>query len=200
MKLIQILTFIFIVALGGAFYWSWKQNGELQKLNQELSTVNSELKIKRDSLQIANEKLEKEKNGYITLFKSLQDYEAAKERNTPEAYFEYIQNVGAENFGDGRILEEIGDKLNSLMNTTGYLLLIESNGNSLFDKMEKLFSGYDFYRAKSAISVRNGVIGNPDYSNTTRTGYAIRQGQIVNVMELIESGNAKWARISFYSE
>ncbi len=194
----QILTLIFIVSLIGALYYSWEQSKQLESKNSELINLNKDLKEKSKSLEIAITKLEKERDGYVKLFSSSMDYEEAKKKNTPEAYYKYVKNVGAENFGDTRIIKEISDKLNALMNKTGYVQLIESDGTNIFEEKEKLFKDYDFFQAKSDRSVRRGVIGVHD--KVSRNGDHISIGQIVNVLNIVRSGNAAWAEISYHSD
>lgn len=199
---IQILTVLFIAALAGALYWSWDQTQQLQTLNGNLKSLNAELESKSDSLEAVNTKLKKERDGYVKLFSSSKEYEEAKQKNTPEAYYDYVKSVGAENFGDDRIINEISERLLTLMEETGYVQIMDSNQKDyFFEETEKLFPSYDLYRAKGDRNVNTGVLGHPDFTNPrNKRGHFIRAGQIVNVLEIIPSGSANWAKIQYHMD
>jgi hypothetical protein len=205
-KAFQLITFIFIFLLITSLIFTYWQNNRLKE-------INNIIEIQRDSLQLShhnlieineklfnkNEELDKVNNFYLELFKSSDSlFNKVSRTNTPEAYYKYVKETGAKNYADPRILQEITTKLSSLMNKSGYVQIMNSDGTYNFEEKEKLFEGYQFYEAKSDWTVRKGIIGNPDYTNTSRID-VLRAGKLVNVLRIIGSGNAAWAEISYHS-
>ena len=81
------------------------------------------------------------------------------------------------------------------MSREDWVQIKESNGTALFDKAKIFENIGNVMIAKSARSVRNGVIGVDPSSG--RNGDVISKGQYVLVLETKESGKTNWARIKY---
>lgn len=151
-----------------------------------------DLETSEEDLQAEKEKLELFKVKYdsirqLTLNQTDDLWEYAKSQNTIEAYSDYVEIKG--------MTEVVSNKIKTLLTHTGYMQIEESNGNMLISPIN---SEYGVWKPKSARSIRNGVIGNPSYRNTKRTGDVILEGQPFVILEdNIMSGKARWAKIAY---
>lgn len=112
-------------------------------------------------------------------------WEYTEKTNTIQAYTDYIKIKGPN--------DKVIDKIKSLMRKTGYVQIQESNGTMNIIPSVK---GSGLWEAKTARSIRYGVIGKSGNSN--RTGDVILQKQpFVILQDSIMSGRTRWAEIAY---
>ena len=171
------------------------QKKALKEKNASLKLADSlvkQLKLSEEDLQMEKDKLELFKVKYdsireLTLNQTDDLWEYAKRENTIESYTDYVNIKG--------VNEEVANNIKSLLKRTGFMQIQESNGNML---IQAYHIDLGLWITKSARSVRNGVIGNPKYSNQSRTGDVILKGQPFVILEdNIMSGKARWAKIAY---
>lgn len=164
---------------------------------EEALAARDSLKLLEEDLQGEKNKLEEFKKKYDSLVKEKLEtnddlWQYTVEANTFEAYMDYINIKGEQGISEHE--DELNSKLNSFLNRTGYVQFQESNSNILFEPIS-FGNREDLYTPKSARSVRKGVIGvDKSYG---RNGDVILEGQIVQVVETIPSGNSKWVKIKY---
>ncbi|MBT8279968.1 MAG: hypothetical protein KJO16_00190 [Muriicola sp.] len=196
----NILWVVVIVFVGTSIYFAI--DAEISK--EKAITKEEEALAARDSLKLLEEDLQGEKNK-LEEFKKKYDvlveeklatnddlWQYTVEANTFEAYMDYINVKGEEGISEHE--DELNTKLNSFLNRTGFVQFQESSSNVLFEPMP-FGDRDDLFTPKSARSVRKGVIGVDN--SYGRNGDVILEGQIVQVVEYIESGNSKWAKIRY---
>jgi predicted nuclease with TOPRIM domain len=182
--------------------------------NAKLVENETVIQLKNDSLNDANEELvflktqiEANETKYKDELEELKSqmtsgneelWEFTKSENTVNAYYKYIETKGVENIEPEKI-DEIKTSILALMNkgadTKYWVQIKESNGIELFDKITMFGNIRDVRIAKSARSVRNGVIGVD--SSSGRNGDVISKGQYVLVLDTKESGTTNWAQIRY---
>jgi hypothetical protein len=151
-----------------------------------------ELQITEENLQGEKDKLEKIKVKYdsireITLKKSDDLWLYAQKENTVEAYTDYVKIKG--------INDVVVSKIKTLLQNTGYMQIQESSGAML---IEPINQQHGLWKAKSARSIRLGVIGNKSYPNSERNGDVILEGQPFVILEdSLMTGKARWAKIAY---
>jgi Tfp pilus assembly protein PilE len=185
------------------------------KYSYDLKLSESKLTKSKDSLMIQKDEIDRlfavNKKQLETLSRATDSiyFAVARTSNTFKSYKNYLANFGE----DGEYYYEALLNINALFPKTGYVQLIESNGNKLYAKFEDTDGFPDtvvymdsvpsvtknnLYICKSAMNVRNGVMGNPDFSNTNRNGDVIWEEQMVKVLgDVIESGSSKWVHIAY---
>lgn len=201
--LVGILTIAIIVLFSLVVKFSYDLKMHEKELEEAYEVLKEEKKVS-DSLRLVTERHFHD----LAVATDSIYFSTAKNTNTFKAYRVYINTMGKEGGNYNAALVNI----NSLMPNEGYVQLIESNGNMLFEKFTQVenfpddpiffnqkpsVSKNNVYVAKKGRTVRNGVIGNPDYPNTSSTGMVVNPGQIVKVIEKIESGDSTWALIAF---
>ncbi|ARV12218.1 hypothetical protein BTO09_07565 [Gilvibacter sp. SZ-19] len=210
----RVLVGLLIVGIIALFslvvYYSYKitlHEKELEQTNKQLALSNIELNNKireTDSLkEITQRQYEALANATDSIYFSI-----AKKNNSFRSYNNYINNIGK----DGQYYEAALTNMGTFLKYEGYVQFQESSGRVLYNKFPNtdnlpdtpvLFNGKpsvaknNLYVATQGWNVRKGVIGNPDFPNTGYTGKILDPGQVIQVLELIESGDAKWAKISF---
>jgi len=198
---VVIIGFIVVTALN--LQTISKKNTENEILIKQDSIQKLELIEKNNDLEFLAKEIEVKEQEYKTKLDSIisennaaggELWEYAKKTNTVEAYYNYVDAKGINNI-DAERLEEIKSSVVNLMTNMAWVQIQESNGNLLFTKSNILGSTGDVRVAKSARSVRNGVIGVD--SNSSRNGHVISKGQYVIVEETKTSGNTDWARIRY---
>ncbi|MEZ2415534.1 hypothetical protein ACA086_11265 [Muriicola sp. E247] len=196
----NFLWIVVIIFVGTSIYFAI--DSEISKEQaidnkEEALAARDSLKLLEEDLQGEKNKLEEFKKKYDSLVKEKLEtnddlWQYTVEANTFEAYMDYINIKGEQGISEHE--DELNSKLNSFFNRTGYVQFQESNSNILFEPIS-FGNREDFYTPKSARSVRKGVIGvDQSYG---RNGDVILEGQIVQVVETIPSGNSKWVKIRY---
>jgi len=187
----RILGILFIVAVSGALYWSWKQTKQLEALLKEESTARIQIEEKNKVLE------EYYKDCVVSSGNSTgSEWEIATATNTLLAYSNYVE------FSDptGIKQKELTTAVEKLLSKTGYVQYIETNGNKLFTPVTLSLEG-QFVRFKTDKAARNGAIGisNCGSSKPERTGDIILKGKTVKIISLCEASGSKsvWAHIAF---
>lgn len=181
-----------------------------------------DLKISESKLQASNIELIQQKDEIDSLYgvnKSHLEalsratdsiyFNVAKTTNTFKSYKSYLSNFGK----DGEYYLKTLININALFPNTGYVQLQESSGRKLYTKFEETkgfpeepimmddvpsVSKDNLYISNMDMNVRNGVMGNPDFRNTSRNGDVIWRNQMVKVIGgVIESGKTKWVQIAY---
>ena len=192
----KILFSILILLIIGAFTYAIYLSLRLEHTNTALS----------ESI----EELEEAKSKYIALETSARNelekclndgtrssWEIASRTNTLTAYSSFVDNCNSEdtNCND----EELKKAVNSLLNATGYVQMIETNGNPLFTVVDLSLEG-KFIKFKSDKSVRNGAIGIPNCGSSYpgKTGIVL-QSKIIKVLDECKASSSQsvWAHIQY---
>lgn len=185
-----ILALITIIAIIGFAYLNNDLKETKAKLADKVVELDSTI-VELDSTKLFLEKLiaERQKADLDKLKGNSDIWRYTKEENTLEAYLNYLKIEP-----NTTKIDSVNLALNKLLNKSGYVQIIESNGHELFKDSD--LKGY--LSPVSARSVRRGVIGNKDFSNTSRNGDVILVGQIVKIEEEFGAGKvAKWAKIKY---
>jgi len=196
----NILWVVVILFVGSSIYFAI--TSEIQKgIAKEESRINDSLRIVADTLyyeaelakkQLAiNDSLKQIELQLLLQQSSLNLWDQTSKINTLAAYSDYfIKNP------DSTV--QVQKAVSELLDNKGYVQLTESNNNKLFYKVNdlKLPGEGQYYKAKSARSVRRGVIGKD--GNSSRNGHVILEGQMVKLDgDIIKSGSATWAKINY---
>ena len=160
----------------------------LKKSEDSLRTSNKKL-IEQDSiLMLQNEKL-LELRGNIESF-----WTAADNSGRIQDYASYLERaIENDEYYDEALL-----KMNTLANDIGYVQITDSDGTKYLEEIKNLNTDDVFYRVKKAMSVRNGVLGDSSFPNTSRTGDVIKVGDVVKILQTYEfNSGAEWAKIGY---
>ena len=195
----KLLSSILILLIIGSFSYAIYLSLELQKTNADLKEKNElieNVNRKIDSLETsAREELEKcLSEGNRSL------WEVALRTNTLMAYSNFVKNCNSE---DSDCHEnDLKNAINSLLNSSGYVQIVETNGNPLFTKVEDISLEGEFIKFKTDRSVRNGAIGkdieNCGSSNPVKTGIILKD-KIVKVLKRCSASSSEsiWAEIQY---
>ncbi len=194
----KIVVIVLVVLILGLFTSVVFLANNLKSTNETLQAQKDTLQIQQEALRKRNKEIEDYKNQLLGSVKS-EDvyYEIAQEQNTPEAYLDYLQQFAADTAAVHK--SEVEQSLNSLMSKKGYVQVIESDQNPLFESHEGYAGGDEYMIAKTAMRVRSGVIGNSEYSpSKVIPGEIISEGQIVKILKgSIPSGSSFWAHVAY---
>ncbi len=163
-----------------------KQIVETQK--KQLEAKNEELAKKDSLLTFQNERL-REVQGKLDNY-----WNQAVSSNKINAYADYLSKAinGDEHYNDAL------SKMNELANKTGYVQITDSNKKQYLSPIKELDSDVQFYIAKTAMRVRRGVMGDPNYSNTSQIGNkVVRVNDVVRLDSIIKTGDAEWGKIGY---
>lgn len=211
-----ITTILAIIIIGFIIVTGWNLN-TITKKNIEITEKNEEnaVLITRDSIQKINlteknrdleflkKEIEAKEQDYKKKLDSIiaesnssggEHWEYTVKTNTVASYYSYIETIGIANINETRVTA-IKSAILELMNYTDWVQIIESNGADLFSKSTVLSDFKDVRIAKSARSVRKGVMGLD--KNSRRNGHIISKGQYIIVLETKKSGRTLWARIKY---
>jgi hypothetical protein len=186
--------FILLLFVGYSNFKLKNLNRDLQDLNKEKDSILVIERDVRDQIQNKNNVLEKyyfdcinESNANL--------WEITKATNTLGAYSAYAEKSA----DDVNKQKEINEAVSKLLNSNGYVQLIETNGNPLFTTVNLSIKG-EFIKFKTDVSVRNGAIGINDCGkpNSGRIG-VILKGKIVRVENKCEASGSRavWAKIAY---
>jgi transcription elongation factor Elf1 len=188
----SILILLIITSFSYAIYLSLR----LERTNTELSESIKEIEEAK-SKYIALETSMREE-----LEKCLNDgtrnsWQIASGTNTLIAYSNFVDNCNEE--GADCKDDDLIKAVNSLLNTKGYVQMVETNGNPLFTSVNLSLEG-EFIKFKTDKSVRNGAIGIPNCgsSSPVKTGI-ILQNKIVKVLDKCNASGSQsvWAHIQY---
>lgn len=166
-----------------------------EKAKEKLSATNVELENQKDALNESNSELKQtlDRLGKLVA-ENEKNWADAVTSNTLEDYKDYLES----NNSDDPHFIEAYNTLNKLLTKTGFVQILETNGNKLFDTYEKFASDEKFLVATGDRNVRIGVIGNPEYSPSDRNGDVVLKNHIIKIIiPEITSGGTKWAKIKY---
>ncbi len=208
--LVGVLTVAIIALFGMVVVFSSNlksSQASLKTANDSLETINTNLKRQTfisDSLRAVTQ-------DHLDILAHATDsiyFGVAKKSNTFKSYRTYVNTIGK----DGSYYDAALVNLGSFFPNKGYVQLTESSGAQYYEKFKETDNFPDkpliiagepsvaknnMYRSKRAMRIRRGVIGNPDYPNTSPTGNMVKVGQIVKLLDTIVSGQATWAHIAY---
>lgn len=159
-----------------------------QELVEDLRIVEENLEGEKAELELVKVAYDSVRQVQLELLENQSDqlWEYTEKTNTIQAYTDYLKIKG----DNGHAV--IG-KIKSLMRRTGYVQIQESNGTM---NIIPSSNEYGLWEAKSARSIREGVIGID--SRSKRTGDVILQKQpFVILQDSIWSGKTRWAKIAY---
>lgn len=193
----RIIVTVLVVAIIALFASVFYLSNNLKESNERLEAQTDTLMMQKEALKRRNAKIEEYKDQLLGSVQSEEVYwDIAKNQNSIESYMDYL--IKFESDTTNTYAGEAKNSLASLLNKKGFVQVLESNGSKLFDE----YPGYDgneiFIRSKTAMNVRRGVIGNSEYSPSTRNGDVLSEGQVVKVIKGdIKSGSSIWAQIAY---
>jgi len=164
------------------------KKAELQVKVDELTEAQKELKAKDLLLTSQNERL-REVQGRLDTY-----WEEAVRSDKIKDYADYLLKAikGDKHYDEALI------KMNELANKTGYVQITDSNGTPYLSPIKKIDTDVTFYIAQKAMRVRRGVIGDPNFSNTSQIGNkVVKVNDVVRLDEIIKTGGAEWGKIAY---
>ena len=202
----KLLSSILILLIIASFSFAIYLSLELQKKNVELIDTNKELEEKNVLIENINTKIDSlEKSAREELEKCLSEgnrslWEVASRTNTLVAYSNFVKNCNSAESDCHE--QDLKNAIDALLNSKGYVQIIETNGNPLFTKADDLSLDGEFIKFKTDRSVRNGAIGkdieNCGLPNPKKTGIVLKD-KIVKVLKKCEASSSKsvWAQIQY---
>jgi hypothetical protein len=165
-----------------------KSETNLQTSYDSISKIKNKLAISDSILSLQNEKL-------LQIRGSIQElWEKADSSGRIKDYAIYLESA----IEDDEHYTEALTKMNTLANDKGYVQITDSNGVKYLNEIENLNTNDVFYRVIKAMSVRYGVIGDSSFSNTSRTGNVIKEGDVVKIIKVFDfNSGAQWAEIRY---
>ncbi len=190
--IVAVLTLAILGLFGMVMYLTY----ELRSTNKVLKSSNEEVRqaklklIKQDS--IAQKKLQDCLNDGTR-----NSWEIAAGTNTLTAYSSFKDNCNSAESDCHK--DDLKNAIDALLNTKGYVQMVETNGNQLFTTVNLSLDG-DFVKFKTDKSVRTGAIGIPDCgsANSARSGVLVKD-EIVRVRNKCNAPGSKsvWALIEY---
>ncbi len=201
--LVTILTFAII----GLFAMVVKKSYDLKASEMRLQAKNDTLVSQKrtiDSLYgVTDQQLKDLERATDSIY-----FYAARNTNSFKSYRGYVANYGKK----GEYYHKALTNMNAYFPKKGYVQIEESNGYKYYNPYENtkgfpeepiLIVGEpsvtktNLIVLDKAMTVRKGVIGNSDFRNTSSTGDVLVLGQVVKLLDIVESGNAKWGHIAY---
>jgi hypothetical protein len=165
-----------------------KSETDLQTSYDSISKIKNKLAISDSILSLQNEKLLQIRGSIHELWKKADSSGRIKD------YASYLESA----IEDDEHYTEALNKMNTLANDKGYVQITDSNGIKYLSEIENLNTNDVFYRVIKAMSVRYGVIGDSSFSNTSRTGNVIKEGDVVKIMKVFDfNSGAQWAELRY---
>jgi len=165
-----------------------KSEKDLQASEKSLIDSNKALKEKDSILMLQNEKL-------LALRGSIETFwNDAQNSNRLRDYANYIERAIE---GDEHYAVAI-NKMIELAAKKGYVQITDSDGTKYLSKIEGLNTKYEFFRVGKAMNVRNGVLGDNSFSNTSRNGDVLNIEDVVKLGKVYTfNSGAEWAEIYY---
>ena len=164
-----------------------KQKVEDQK--EELLATNKALAEKDSILVIQNKRL-REVQGKLDSY-----WNDAVASNNMNDYAEYLSKaiVGDEYYDEAiSRMNELADK------NTGYVQITDSNSKEYLSPIKEFDSEVTFYKANKTMRIRQGVIGDPNFPNTSQIGNrTVNVNDVVRLDSIIKTGSAEWGKIGY---
>lgn len=203
----RLVVTILTIAIVGLFALVVKKSYDLKASQLQLQTKNTVLVKQKGTIDsllgVTERQLEELESATDSIY-----FYAARNTNTFKSYRGYVANYGKK----GEYYHKALTNLNAYFPNKGYVQIQESNGSKYYTPYketkgfpeepimilgEPSVTQTNLIVLDQTMSVRKGVIGNPDFSSTGRNGDAVREGQVVKLLEIIESGDAKWGHIAY---
>lgn len=189
-----VVVAIFVLASIGLGAWASIER------TKAIEATNNEIEAKKLLVQANQQLQESEKEVQRKLDSMVREnvgdlWQGAKTINSLTGYSAYKK----QNPNDTIHGEDLVRAVNNLLNKSGYVQLVETNGNNLYEKVDLALDG-DFVKFKTDINVRNGAIGIDDCgsSNPTKTGVLIK-GKTVRIKSRCEAPGSEsvWAQVEY---
>jgi len=193
----RIIVSVLVIAILTLFASVYYLSVNLQDTNEMLEAQKDTLMMQQVALRKRNKQIEEYKDQLLNSVQSEDVYwEIAKEQKSIESYMDYL--IKFESDTTNQFVPDAKKGLEALLNKKGFVQVVESSGTHLFDPYTSYSNSVIFLKSKMAMNVRRGVIGNTDYSPSTRNGDIINEGQVVKVIKAnIPSGKSVWAQIAY---
>jgi len=205
-RLITTVLAIIIVAFIVLTVWNMNtisnNNVTINSKNDSLNVVNEELKFLKGQIEDKEIKYKNELRQIVDSIAQANQgsnlWENTKSTNTIDGFAKYIETERDNNSViEPERITEIKDAVDAIMDQNGWIQIEESNGTKLFAELGNYIDNIsDLRKAKSARSVRNGIIGDSKY-DSSRNGDVISKDQFVIVVNTVSSGKAVWAQIKY---
>ena len=203
----RLLVTILTIAIVGLFAMVVKKSSDLKASEMRLQAKNDTLVTQKRTIDSLYGVTEQQLKDLERATDSIYFY-AARNTNTFRSYRGYVANYGEQ----GEYYHKALTNMNAYFPKKGYVQIEESNGYKYYDAYEDT-KGFpeepiqivgepsvtksNLIVLDKAMTVRKGVIGNPDFPNTRPTGDALEVGQVVKLLDVVESGSAKWGHIAY---
>jgi len=192
----RVLGILFIIFLGYSLFLSWNQTNELRLKTEKLE-------VSLQEVSLAKDEIEEQKNIFESFYNDCKNDNSAEDlwkiANATNTLFAYSNYAEISN-PVGTSQKDLNTAVMNLLNKTGYVQYIETDGNKLFTPVDLSLDG-DFVRFKTDKAARNGAIGisKCGASNPSKTGDIILKGKTVKILDLCEAQGSKsvWAHIAF---
>jgi len=190
----SILILLILCSFSYAIYLSLKlqeKNKELNEKNILIENTYTKIDSMENRARVELEKCLSEGNRSL--------WEVASRTNTLMAYSNFVKNCNSDESDCHE--KDLKNAIDALLNSKGYVQLIETNGNLLYSTVNLSLEG-EFITFKSDRSVRNGAIGrdieNCGSSNPIKIGIILKD-KIVKVLRKCEASSSKsvWAQIQY---
>lgn len=193
--ILSVVVIIFMVS-SVLLYSSLKKEEKALKLSETnlQTSYDSIAKIKNalaksDSiLTIQNEKL-------LALRGSIETFwNDAQSSNRLRDYASYLERAIE---GDQHYNEAL-DIMIKEATKKGYVQITDSDGTKYLSKIEGLNTEYEFFRVGKAMNVRNGVLGDDSFSNTSKNGDVLNIEDVVKLGDVYSfSSGAEWGEVYY---
>ena len=185
---------IFVLASIGLGAWASIEKNRAEVAEKEAIDAKKLLVEANEQLQNSEREVQRKLDSMVR--ENVGDlWEGAKTINTLKGYSAYKK----QNPNDTIHNEDLIDAVNNLLKNKGYVQLVETNGNRLFDEVNLALDGY-FIKFKTDKNIRNGAIGidGCGYSNPTKTGVVLKD-KTVRVKDTCNARGSQsvWAQIEY---
>lgn len=196
-RTINTILWVVVMILGlgaiGLGFWADNQRSKAETLTIEADSLKTLAKEALEQIE-KNEKATKAKLDALVKKNSVNLWDQAKTLNTLESYSAYYES----NANDTIHRDSLNVALSNLLNNEGYVQIIETGGRKLYEDVTLDLPISDFIKFKTDLNVRRGIIGDPDFSSSSKKGVILKD-QIVRIVERKESNSSKsvWAKIAY---
>lgn len=193
-NILWIVVAIFVLASIGLGVWASIEKNRAEVAEKDALEAKELLVKANEQLQNSEMEIERKLDSMVKV--NVGDlWQGARTINTLKGYAAYKK----QNPNDSIHGEDLIRAVDNLLNKEGYVQLVETNGNLLFDKVDLALDGY-FVKFKTDKNVRNGAIGidNCGAASPTKTGVVLKD-KTVRVKEKCEAPGSKsvWALIEY---
>jgi len=193
-NVLWVVVMVLTIGAIGLGFWADQQRGAAIEAKNEADSLKTLANEALAQIEI-NEAETRRKLDSMVASNITDLWKQAKTVNTLMAYSNYAKEHPNDSLHENDLVKALDD----LLNTEGYVQIVETNGNKLYETVTLSLEG-EFIKFKTDKSVRNGAIGinGCGAANSTRIGVLLKD-KIVRIEEKCEASGSKsvWAKIAF---